>query len=122
MGVTFSRLLSVGSKGEDVTALQTYLVQDPAVYPEGLITGYFGPATRRAIGRFQEKYGIAKAGDPGYGTVGPKTRAKLNELGGQAAPPPPPAAAPADDAAKIKALLDELKALQDQLKTLQGQQ
>ena len=29
---------------------------------------------------FQEKYNIAKSGDPGYGYVGPKTRAKINSL------------------------------------------
>lgn len=101
------------------------LAQDTAVYPEGLVTGYFGAATRRAIQRFQEKYGIAAPGDPGYGLVGPKTRAKVNELlGGTPAPAPTPTPAPtpgaADEAAKIQALQDQLKILQDQLKQLQG--
>ena len=43
-------------------------------------TNYFGPATLRAVQKFQEKYGIATVGVAGYGTVGPRTRAKLNEL------------------------------------------
>ena len=60
--------------------LQTVLANDPDVYPNGLITGYFGPATLAAVKKFQVKYGIASSGNPGYGLVGPKTRAKLNEL------------------------------------------
>jgi len=77
---TFSRALKRGSKNADVTALQKILAQDPDIYPEGLVTGYFGSLSEKAVGLFQEKYGIAKKGDPGYGTVGPKTRAKLNVL------------------------------------------
>ena len=72
--------LNAGSEGDDVTRLQTCLASDTSVYPQGLITGYFGSLTRAAVERFQEKYGIASAGVAGYGTVGPKTRAKLNEL------------------------------------------
>ena len=123
----FTRSFSVGSRGDDVSALQSFLAQDAALYPEGTVSGYFGNLTRRAVERFQEKFDIAKAGDPGYGTVGPKTRAKLNELLGQTpAPAPAPAPAPPpgaslDDAAKIKALQDQLKTLQDQLKALQTQ-
>lgn len=43
----------------------------------GFETSYFGNLTMLAVEKFQVKYGIAKAGDPGYGFVGPKTRAKL---------------------------------------------
>lgn len=75
----FMKYLEKGSRGADVTALQNYLKTFPDLYPEGLVTGTFGPATERAIGRFQEKYGIAKKGQVGYGVVGPRTRAKLNE-------------------------------------------
>lgn len=77
---TFNRPQKRGSRGADVTALQTFLAQYKDIYPDGLVTGYFGPATEKAVGLFQEKYGIAKKGDDGYGTVGPKTRAKLNSL------------------------------------------
>lgn len=70
------------SRGVSVTILQQMLAKDTAVYPEGLTTGFFGPATLRAVQRFQEKYDIAKKGGPGYGQVGPQTRAKLNELYG----------------------------------------
>jgi len=78
-----SGTLFLGSQGDEVRALQTLLATDPAVYPEGLITGYFGSLTRAAVRRFQEKYLIASQGEAGYGTVGPKTRAKLSELFGK---------------------------------------
>jgi hypothetical protein len=76
----FTKALSRGLSGSEVTKLQQFLKNYPDLYPEGLVTGYFGPATERAIKRFQEKYGIAKSGVAGYGMVGPKTRAKLNEF------------------------------------------
>ncbi|TSD02400.1 MAG: Peptidoglycan binding protein [Parcubacteria group bacterium Athens0714_24] len=78
--IVFTQSLKKGSRGNHVTGLQKFLAQNQTLYPEGLITGYFGLATERAIKRFQEKYNIAKQGEAGYGTVGPKTRAKLNSL------------------------------------------
>ncbi|MBI5220813.1 MAG: Ig-like domain-containing protein [Candidatus Liptonbacteria bacterium] len=76
----FAVRLVRGLRSKDVKQLQLILAGDKSVYPEGDATGYFGPATARAVQRFQEKYGIAKQGDPGYGEVGPGTRAKLNQL------------------------------------------
>jgi len=81
---SFISRLSFGDRGDEVTKLQELLAKDPAVYPEGLVTGYFGSLTRAAINRFQEKhaneilapYGLTK----GVGFVGPKTLEKLNEL------------------------------------------
>jgi peptidoglycan hydrolase-like protein with peptidoglycan-binding domain len=122
LGGSVTRGLGRGANGSDVTLLQQLLAQDPSVYPEANISGYFGALTEAAVGRFQKKYGIAGPGDPGYGYVGPKTRAKVNELlGSGAVLPAPPAATgtSADEAAKIKALQDQLKALQDQLNTMQ---
>lgn len=123
-----ARSLAIGSRGNDVSTIQSFLANDSALYPEGTVSGYFGPATQRAVKRFQEKHGIAKAGESGYGSIGPKTRAKLNELlsGQPAAPAPAPVPAPAPtpaaaaEEAKVKALLDQLKALQDQLNTLKS--
>lgn len=123
--VTLSRSLNLGAEGDDVRSLQEFLAKDLELYPEGRVTGYYGPLTRLAIQRFQERHGIAGPGVPGYGSVGPKTRAKLNELMGGAFPsapsPAPVSPGGADDAAKIKALQDQLKVLQDQMKVLQGQ-
>ncbi|MBI2592548.1 MAG: peptidoglycan-binding protein [Candidatus Colwellbacteria bacterium] len=76
---SYTQPLSQGSKGGDVTALQN-LLKSEGVYPEGLVTGYFGNLTQKAVGKFQEKYGIADSNNPGYGFVGPKTRAKINSL------------------------------------------
>ena len=77
---TFTHVLGFGSKNSDVTNLQTFLAQNSTIYPEGLVTGYFGPATLRAVERLQVKYNLASAGGAGYGNVGPKTRALLNSL------------------------------------------
>ncbi len=54
--------------GGDVSRLQQYLAADPVLYPEGLVTGFYGPATAKAVGRYQESKGISKTG-----TVGPIT-------------------------------------------------
>lgn len=85
--MTFSRALSLGSVGEDVRALQALLNRDVRTYiaesgpgSPGNETTRFGFLTLRAVQKFQELYGIAKRGDPGYGQVGPATRAKLNSL------------------------------------------
>ena len=84
---SFTRALSFGSTGEDVRLLQKVLNSDPATQvavsgagSPGQETTRFGPATEAAVKKFQMKYGIAKAGNPGYGYVGPATRAKLNTL------------------------------------------
>ncbi len=74
----------------EVTMLQRFLAQDSTLYPEGQITGVFGPATERAVERFQNRHGIVSYGDyqaTGYGRVGPRTRwAIKNSCGEQAQP------------------------------------
>ena len=119
----FNSDLSLGSKGDDVTKLQELMAKDSEIYPEGLVTGYFGPATQRAVRKFQAKHGL-----PQVGRVGPATRAKLNEVsGGQpqssapAPAPAPAAAASAVSASEQKSMEDQLKSLQDLLKVLQQQ-
>jgi len=69
-------------RNNDVRALQTFLKSQGAdIYPEGLVTGYFGPLTKEAVGRFQLKYDLVHDKDgPVYGYLGPKTRAKINSL------------------------------------------
>lgn len=68
----FARDLSQGMSGRDVTAVQQVLAADKAVYPEGLVNGYFGAATTRAVKRLQAKYGF-----PQTGVVDRQTRIKL---------------------------------------------
>lgn len=71
----FSRVLTQGSKGDDVKQLQEFLRTFTGAYPEGLVTGYYGPNTKAAVKKFQEQNGIESVG-----IVGPKTREKLNVL------------------------------------------
>ena len=67
----FSNDLSLGSTGNDVTALQTLLARLNlfSLSP----TGYFGSITQTAVENFQSAHGI----DP-IGLVGPLTRSALN--------------------------------------------
>src|SRR3989344_5517718 len=59
----------------EIRELQELLASDPELYPEGIITGYFGSLTARAIERLQERFGIERAGE-----VGPLTRQTINQL------------------------------------------
>gem|GEM_PF-1280205 len=70
-----TRTLSTGMSGEDVEELQELLATDTELYPEGLVTGFYGPMTERAIERLQARFGIEQVGN-----VGPITQRTLNEL------------------------------------------
>lgn len=73
-------VMTYGMTSPHVTWAQTLLAKDKTVYPDGRVTGFFGPLTREAVRKFQVKHGIAKAGDSGYGVIGPATLSKLQEL------------------------------------------
>lgn len=82
-----ARALKLGSVGEDVRTLQMILNADASTRiaasgagSPGSETTRFGALTKIAVQKFQQKYGIAGKGHPAFGTVGPATRAKLNEL------------------------------------------
>jgi hypothetical protein len=81
----FTRPLYIGLRNTDVRYLQIFFkAQEKDIYPQGLITSYFGPLTRAAVIKFQVKYGIvATSYSPGAGLVGIKTRAKINEILGR---------------------------------------
>jgi peptidoglycan hydrolase-like protein with peptidoglycan-binding domain len=70
---TLTRQLEVGSTGSDVSALQTFLAQDSSLYPQGLVTSYYGFLTKAAVSNFQSRNGI-----PAVGRVGPATLPVLN--------------------------------------------
>ncbi len=73
--LTILRQLGQGMSGEDVKILQGVLAAQPDIYPEGIVSGYYGPLTSKAVRKYQEKFGI----DP-VGRVGPITMRKLNEI------------------------------------------
>jgi len=82
-----SNNLKYGMRSPEVKCLQEFLkAQGPEIYPEGLVTGYFGPLTLAAVKRFQQKYwqeilapwGLTKEQPTGF--VGPTTRSKINQL------------------------------------------
>ncbi len=85
-----TRTLQYGDVNKEVKVLQELLdnneltkVSDSGFGSRGNETTYFGSLTRNAVRRFQKKYDIVSSGDErttGYGLVGPKTRARLQEV------------------------------------------
>ena len=68
-------IIKVGASSLDVqTALKN------AGFYHGTVDGKIGQQTKKAIQAFQEKYGIVKPGEQGYGDVGPLTRTILKGL------------------------------------------
>ena len=70
---TLTRQLQVGMTGSDVGSLQTFLASDVTIYPQGLVTNYFGFLTKSAVSNWQTRNGI----DP-VGRVGPITLTAIN--------------------------------------------
>jgi len=70
---TLSASLHVGSRGADVTTLQTFLAQNSNIYPQGTITCYFGSLTKAAVIQYQLEANLTADG-----VVGPNTRASMN--------------------------------------------
>lgn len=68
---TFTRDLTIGSRGADVTCLQETLIAAGLYTYSGGATGYFGPITRTAVSAWQAASGIS----PTAGYFGPKSRA-----------------------------------------------
>jgi len=88
----FTKVLYIGMTSLDVKILQKFLNSDlnstlASTGPgsPGQETEYFGFRTRESVKKFQATYGIVSSGNEettGYGVVGPKTIAKLNEIFG----------------------------------------
>ena len=64
----------IGSEGDGVTLLQILLAADPSIYPEGVVSGYFGALTQKALRQYQKKHGFEQVG-----FVGPRTLRQLQE-------------------------------------------
>lgn len=118
--VALTRTLKLGSENSEVKALQEALAKDKTIYPEGKATGYYGSLTKKAVIRFQKKYGIEPVG-----YVGPQTRKKLNEIyGTQATQTSSAVSSVSDDSsnkdARIKAIQALISQLLEQVKVLQA--
>ena len=71
----FSQDLSYGMRSEQVKCLQQFLSNlGNDIYPEKLVTGYYGPLTLAAVQRYQLFKGIITTG-----YFGPLTRAAANQ-------------------------------------------
>jgi peptidoglycan hydrolase-like protein with peptidoglycan-binding domain len=70
----FTSDLFYGMSSNEVKCLQQFLANlGPSIYPEKLITGYYGPLTMAAVKRYQAMKGIITTG-----YFGPLTRAAAN--------------------------------------------
>jgi hypothetical protein len=54
--------MTIGQKGEEVLNLQKILKEFPEIYPEGYVTGYYGPLTQNAVKRLQAKCNLPETG------------------------------------------------------------
>lgn len=88
---TFTRDLTVGSRGADVKSLQQYLngkgfvVAQSGPGSPGSESDYFGSLTKAALGRFQAANGIS----PAAGYFGPITRSAIASMAGPGPTPTP---------------------------------
>ncbi len=118
----FSSYMGLGSAGQQVTNLQTILIDEG--YLHATATGYFGSQTQKALGAFQAANGLSATG-----YVGPQTLSLLNQKSlvifpaGSSATRPPAASAPSSsnttgNATLIATLKAELALLESELALL----
>lgn len=60
--IIFTKDLQFGDTGNEVQQLQEFLAKNPTIYPEGLVTGYFGPLTESAVKLFQKLNNLPETG------------------------------------------------------------
>lgn len=110
------RNLFRGLKGEDVRTLQTFLVNQGYTTQDN-ITGFFGPITEATVKKFQKANSIVSSGTPlstGYGSVGPKTKAKINAVLATSSC----ASSQGSSSTNIQTLQAQIEALQKQVQDL----
>ncbi len=72
--IKITKELYKGVSGNEVKEIQKFLKQFSEIYPEGLVTGYYGLLTEKAVKKFQEKEGM-----PVTGKIDETTLIKINE-------------------------------------------
>lgn len=75
-GFTFTHDLTLGIRGDEVSALQQFLITGGFLKIPAP-TGYFGPLTKTTLGAWQASVGIS----PATGFFGPISRGKINSIG-----------------------------------------
>jgi hypothetical protein len=79
--LTFTKNLSFGQRSADIIKLQQFLKTQGDLAQSVVPSTNFGPATLKAIQKFQLRTGIvSSARTVGYGNVGPNTRTKIKAL------------------------------------------
>jgi len=54
--------VAIGSRSDEVKAIQEILKEDSSIYPEGYVTGYYGSLTENAVKKLQKKCGLPETG------------------------------------------------------------
>ena len=72
----FTRSMSLGMRGNDIKAVQQVLVTLDSTFPKDAVTGFFGPKTRDAIKRLQQKSGVVVPN----GFIGTTTAQMINRF------------------------------------------
>ncbi len=57
-----TRPLHTGVSGADVGTLQSFMAKDSTMYPQALVTNYFGTLTKKAVAIFQGRNGLVADG------------------------------------------------------------
>ena len=58
-----ARGVAIGSRSDEVKAIQEILKEDSSIYPEGYVTGYYGSLTEKAIKKLQKRCGLPETGE-----------------------------------------------------------
>jgi len=62
-GLVLAQTLSQGMQNQEVKNIQEILKSDSTIYPQGLVTGYYGRLTEEAVKKLQERCGISDTGN-----------------------------------------------------------
>lgn len=79
----FDKDLKFGQTNGDIVKLQDILKYEGLFATNVASSGYYGTVTSKAVLAFRAKRGVGSTNDPLGNSVGPLTRAKLNELYGK---------------------------------------